>query len=252
MSYDYHIRYTCSGELQEQVVDFITRNALNFIISREFATREHIQCYVQASVVKKTWVNKFNIKFNNQLVARDKYVELCKDVERTKKYVCKGGSTDVPPVVLQKRGFTDDDIIIYHKQYWQEDLEKLDVNPSQVEKTEDIDKFLESLPKTIEKKVKKTKSPTFMRQVCSKLEEEYPEREWTGSIDDKRLVFITLLRSLGELGKGFETFILSRMIYGVLNVLIKDKEEWLEYWYQKCFGEDLNPHDEELINSLDN
>lgn len=231
---EYHIRYTCSGDLQSQIVDFIMKNAQKYIISREVATREHIQCYVVTNVVKKTWVNKFNLKFKN-MPARDKYVE--EDKGKTKLYVCKGFGIDKLPEVLAKLCFTDQDVTDYHKQYWQEHI------------PQEIQNISVSLPEIKEEKVKKVPKPTFMKELRQVLEDEYPQKEW--SMSDKPIVFKKLMFMLGQNCRNLDHIIISRMTYGVLNSLIKDKKEWLEYWFKKSFGEELNPYDGPEDYSLD-
>lgn len=219
----FHIRYTCSGQLQNDIVNFISKNALDYIISKEYAAREHIQCYVLLKVTKKTWVNKFNIVFKDRMETRDKYVE--PDKGSTKFYVCKGDNCDTLPNVISKRGFTDDDISIFHKTYWDTQTKTKDnvvkVNPD------------------IEFPIGKVKRVPPMRLVRDRLEELYPEKDW--SMKDKPLVAVSVLNILGEGCKTLDHIILSRMTYGVLNSLVKNKKEWHEYWYHKAFGEELNP-----------
>jgi len=228
---EYHIRYTCSGDLQAQIVEFITRNANKYIVAREFANREHIQCYVETNITKKTWVNKFNIKFTG-MDRRDKYVE--PDKGKTKQYVCKDGD------IISKRGFTDEEIENFKIEYRKE-------NPKpeislKIEEIHDAPLLENS------KKVKKTKAPTFMMQCRNKLLDEYPDKDW--SMKDKPLVFRNVMYLLGQGCKNLDHIIISRMTYGVLNSLIKDKKEWLEYWYRKSFMEELNC-DENENYSLD-
>lgn len=217
---EYHIRYTCSGELQAQIVDFITRNANKYIIAKEFATREHIQVYVETNVTKKTWVNKFNLKFKN-MDRRDKYVE--PDKGRTKIYVCKGVAKDDVDIIA-KRGFTDNEIIEFNHIYWNEVDDTIIISP--VEQV--------NVSPASELKEKKKPKPTFMKQIRQELEELYPDKEW--ELKDKPIVFMKVMFNLGEGCKNLDHIIISRMTYGVLNSLIKNKKEWLEYWYKKAFG----------------
>lgn len=224
-SKEYHIRYTCSGEPQAQIVDFIMRNAQKYIISREVASREHIQCYVVSNIVKKTWVNKFNLKFTS-MDRRDKYVEL--DKGNTKLYVCKGESISSPPDVIAKLGFSDEEITAFHSQYWQQHI------------PQGIQNICIDLPETETKKTKKPPRPTFMKEVRQTLIDEYPDREWKKS--DKPIVFKKVMYMLGQSVRNLDHIILSRMTYGVLNSLIMTNQEWLEYWYNKAFGEELNPY----------
>jgi len=218
---EFHLRYTCSAELQCQIVDFITRNAKEYIICKEQANREHIHCYAVLDVTKKTWVNKFNLKFKG-MDRRDKYVE--PDKGNTKLYVCKGTGVGQYEI-LAKRGFTDEDIVNFNKQWWEN-------NP----KSNIVIEFSDS-PQLPEPKPKKQAKPSFMKQVRLELEELYPEKDWT--IDDKPIVFKRLMFMLGDGCRNLDHIIISRMTYGVLNSLIKDKKEWLEYWYKKAFGEYL-------------
>lgn len=231
---EYHIRYTCAGDLQASIVNFIMKNAQKYIISREVASREHIQCYVVTSVVKKTWVNKFNLNYK-QMDRRDKYVEL--DKGNTKTYVCKGNSISEMPVVIAKLGFSDQDVIDLHKQYWAQHI------------PEEIQNICILPPETKTEKTKKQPKPTFMKEMRQCLEDEYPEKDW--SMSDKPLVFKKLMYMLGTSCRNLDHIIISRMTYGVLNSLIKDKKEWLEYWFKKSFGEELNPYDGPEDYSLD-
>lgn len=213
---NYHIRYTCNGELQQNVIQFITKNANKYIIAREQATREHLQCYIETNVTKKTWVNKFNLKFKG-MDRRDKYVE--EDKGKTKWYVCKGEAKDVYDVTA-KRGFSDEEIKHFNHEYWSQNTIELEITPS---------------PAVIKEEVKpKKKTPTFMKQIRNELEELYPEKDW--SMDDKPIVFKRIMFNLGASCRNLDHIIISRMTYGVLNSLIKDKKEWLEYWYKKAFG----------------
>lgn len=218
---EYHLRYTCSGELQSQIVDFIMRNAKEYIVCVEQANREHIHCYCVLNITKKTWVNKFNLKFTN-MDRRDKYVE--PDKGKTKLYVCKGTGVD-QYVILSKRGFTDEDIINFNHEYWANNTKP------------NIELEITESPKSEEPKQKKIAKPSFMKQVRNELEDLYPDKEWT--MEDKPIVFKRLMFMLGASCKNLDHIIISRMTYGVLNSLIKDKKEWLEYWYKKAFGEYL-------------
>lgn len=231
----FHIRYTCSDDLQTKIVEFITRNADRYIVSQEVASREHIQSYVETNVVKKTWVNKFNAKFKG-MDRRDKYV--MPDKGRTKWYVCKGEKRGELPIVLAKRGFTDADILKFHNEYWDsvspeiEEQFALNIELKDDENVIQVDKAKKKIPKP----------PTFMKQCRIELEDEYPDRDW--SMKHKPTVFKKIMYKLGEGCRNLDHIIISRMTYGVLNSLIKDKQEWLEYWYQKSFGQELSPHDD--------
>lgn len=210
------------------------RNANKYIISKEIASREHIQCYVVTNVVKKTWVNKFNLKFKD-LDRRDKYVEL--DKGQTKYYVCKGDNKETPPVVLAKLGFTDEDVIEFHQEYWKD------------KKQPNIEEILLSPSETIIKKQPKLRKPTFMCECRNELEDLWPEKEWAKK--DKLIVFKKVMYKLGSYCKCLDHVILSRMTYGVLNSLIKNTKEWHEYWFQKSFGEAMSAYEDFEDMSLD-
>lgn len=217
----YQARYTCQGDLQTQVVDFISRHALKYIVAREFASREHIQCYIEYDNAKKTWDNTFRIKFPT-MDRRDKYFKL--DRGTTKLYVCKDND------IISKRGFTDEDIENLHTQYH--------LNNPQTQISLNIDEVdvLPPLPKN--EKPKKPRPPTFMCLCRNELQDEYPFLDWAKK--HKKIVFLKVMSNLGQGVRNLDHVIVTRMVYGVLNSLIKDKKEWHEYWYQKCFGEDIN------------
>lgn len=229
---EYHIRYTCSGELQQEIVKFIMKNAQKCIISREFASKEHIQCYVETNITKKTWVNKFNLKFKS-MDRRDKYV--MPDKGETIRYVCKGKSDLELPDVVAKMGFSEDNIKNFHTEYWLRNPVRLEPEPSTIIS-------LPELNEMVVPKVKRIKKPTFMKEVRNELEDEYPDLEW--DMKHKSIVFKKIMYKLGEGCRNLDHIIISRMTYGVLNSLIKDKKEWLEYWYMKAFSETLNCDDE--------
>lgn len=236
---EYQIRYTCSGELQQQIVEFISRNADKYIIAKEVASREHIQCYVVTKVTKKTWTNKFNEKFKG-IDRRDKYVE--PDKGTTKWYVCKGIARDIY-VILAKRGFTDEEIQKLNHEYWDKNEEH---NQSQKDETQislKIEENLISLPEKKTQKEPKKKQVTFMTKVRNEILEAYPEKVF--SHKDLQLIFMWVMRALGEGCRSMDKFIITRMVNGILNSLIKDdKHDWYAYWFQECFNKnyDYNFH----------
>jgi len=217
----FHARYTCLGQLQQDIVDFITRNATKYIIAREVATREHIQVYLEYENTKKTWDNKFKSKFKS-MDRRDKY--FMPDKGTTMLYVCKDND------IIAKRGFSDEDIQNLHTQYHQ--------NNPKTRISLEITESLELPPETKQEKTKKPRPPTFMAKCRQELEEEYPFLNWQKK--HKKIVFLKVMTNLGQGCKNLDHIVVTRMVYGVLNSLIKDKKEWHEYWYQKCFGEDIN------------
>lgn len=229
---DFQVRYTCSGDLQDQIVDFIDKNAQSFIIAREVATREHIQCFVTISVTKKTWVNKFNEKFKN-MDRRDKYVE--PDKGRTKQYVCKGESVDKDPEIISIRGFSKYDIARFHEEWWS----KPDM--SEVNEDKAIIPVIEAPVPVIvpDVKVAKPKKPPFMRQMFLEIKGKFPNRKWC--LKDKTLVFEWCMNGLGNSCKALDEFIIKRITMGVLNALIDEsgsaREEYNIYFYQKAFNE---------------
>lgn len=239
---EYHGRYTCSGDLQLQIVDYISRNAQNYILAREYATREHLQCYIEYENTKKTWDNNFRKKFMT-LDRRDKYFKL--DRGSTIYYVCKFDAK-LPPVdyeeiikkhVVSSRGFTNEQIWKFNQYYWDHMLPEKDKQNISLQLSE----LPISLPEESCKKVKKPKTPTFMTQCRNELEEEFPNLIWEKK--HKTIVFMKVMRKLSHGCKNLDHIIISRMTYGVLNSLIKDNKEWDQYWFKKSFGEDLNYDD---------
>lgn len=231
---EYQVRYTCSGEQQLSIVNFITHNAKEYIIAREFATREHIQCYVKTDITKKTWVNKFNLNFKG-MDRRDKYV--MEDKGQTKLYVCKGDtSLEQPDIIAKSSLFTDEDIKNFHDEYWH-NHNKLTEMPDVISAS--------TLQPIVAIKTKKQRKPPFMMEVKMSLENDYPLLEW--GKEHKALVFKRVMFMLGDYCKALDHIIVTRMVYGIMNSLIKDRHEWLEHWYLKCFGEqyeDVNIQEE--------
>lgn len=246
---EFHMRYTCQNPVQGLVIDFITRNGASFIIAKEYASREHLQCYVSTSIVKKTWDNKFRERFK-ELDRRDKYVK--EDAGFTKQYVCKGGAKRGEyPDILAKRGFTDEDIIRFHNEYW--DVHEEEGIKASV--SDEIHLNITETPKEPKPEKIKKRTPTFMKVVRDKLEANFPDKEWTKK--DKQCVFCYVMRELGTSCKTLDHVIVTRMTWGILNSLIKDRRDWNAYWYSKCFNEpyslidhlswDENPKDDEFI-----
>lgn len=233
----WHGRYTCTGDLQLKVIDFVSRNAGKYIISREYASREHLQCYIEYPKAKKTWDNTFRSSFK-ELDRRDKY--FVEDAGRTKIYVCKfEGRVTVEEVLerqsvglLSYRGFTPEEIQEFNKIYWDD----FALN-SEKQKANKIEIILEPSPETKSEKTKKPRPPTFMRQCRNELEDEYPNIVWKHK--HRKLVFMKVMDNLGMQCKNLDKFIIIRMVNGVLNSLIKNRKEWHEYWYQECFNDQL-------------
>lgn len=215
---EYHIRYTCSGDLQALVVNFIMKNANKYIISREIASREHIQCYVVTNVVKKTWVNKFNLKFKD-LDRRDKYVEL--DKGKTKLYVCKGNSISEEPDVIAKLGFTDEEIKAYHSEYWQQHI------PPEIQEIPML------LPETKDKKEKKAKPVGFLIRLYHRLQDKYPTMDW--SEQHYPLIYKEYMFACGNAVKPISKFIIQNNVTGLLNALLHRKHEWLAKLFEEAF-----------------
>jgi len=230
----FQARYTCSrsSDLETRIIDFITRNANRFIIAREEATREHLQCYVEYENTKKTWDNTFKKKFPT-MDRRDKY--FMPDKGTTMLYVCKDND------IISKRGFSDEDIAELHTTYHK--------NNPKTRISLEITEALELPPDTKPEKVKKPRPPTFMSKCRQELEEEYPFIEWQKK--HKKVVFIKVMENLGQGCKNLDHIIVTRMVYGILNSLIKNKKEWHQYWYAKCFQGEAFDQDDELPDDND-
>lgn len=165
---------------------------------------------------------------------RDKYVE--PDKGKTKIYVCKGANPSSPPEVLGKRGFSDEDIIAYHNQYWEEHLP--------IALQEAAANAVEVVAPSV--KVRKPRTPNFNERVRDELDAMFPDRIWKSK--DKPIVYKKVMSSLGRHARNLDHAILARMVFGVLNSLIKQNREWLEYWYAKAFNEDLE-YDEQFCEN---
>lgn len=250
----WHFRYTCSGDLQVKIVDFLTRKCGAYIICREYGDQngnEHIQAYLEFEVTKKHFMETLNKKFPNPN-RRDKYLE--PDKGETKQYVCKGESYGTLPVVLGKRKFDQEDITMYHELYWKKnnqsrngnkDISKIFLKIEEKSQVETLDESglliwnqIKNLPLD-NKKVKK-KQKTMMRVVrdeCIQIKGE----DHTWSMIDKYFVFHRTLKTLGDFCKSLDHIILNRMVLGILNSLIKEDKEWYLYWWTKCYPDDDVP-----------
>ena len=84
-------------------------------------------------------------------------------------------------------------------------------------------------------KPKREKQPTFMEKVRNRIEEDYPNRDWTGNVQDYRIVFHTTMKMLGSSCRTMDEFIVRKMVNGLVNSFCKDKKSWHDYWFDKCF-----------------
>lgn len=250
----YHFRYTCSGDIQAKLVDFLTRKCKAYIICREYGEingNEHIQAYLEFDVTKKHFMEVLNKKFPNPN-RRDKYLEV--DKGETKQYVCKGEAHGKLPVVLGMFKFTQQDVTLYHELYWKKnnDIKKGHKDISQIflkieekSQVDTLDKsgilvWEQNTPIVSQKVNVKKKQKTIMRLIRDEcIDIKGQEHEWCMS--DKYFVFYHTMKILGEQCKSLDHIILNRMVLGILNSLIKDNKEWYLYWWQKVYPDDDIP-----------
>lgn len=238
----YQFRFTCDGELQTQILDFMLRNSTGeFICSRENGTqngREHIQGYCEFEITKKSFMNKFNEKFKKQLETRDKYLD--KDKGHTRSYVCKGVEPQQPfsptnPYILSSRALTST-IENNYINYWS-NAQKINTVYGHKDKQIIIANFEESLQVATLKKQKKMQ---FLQGLTFKIRSMKPDDyKWSRS-KDLGFVYRHTKRGCGEAVKIFNKYRLAEMVNGVLNSLIGEDEldDWL--WFQECFPNETN------------
>lgn len=234
----FHFRATCTGQIQDQIVDFLARNSQGeTIICREFATNEHIHALIHIDITKKSFCNKFKTKFNTMKGNKDYSIEEVKtNDDNMAQYICKGESYLDQPIILYKLRLRKA-IEEYHSLYWEHNVIKKLEN----EKILNFEEISQIPTLEVFKKEKKKRTPTFMMLCRDELIELYGENyDWEKN--DLPKVFHKVMTKLGDLCKTLDHVIITRMVYGVLNSLIKDKKEWHEYWFQKCFPEYQNPY----------
>lgn len=138
-----------------------------------------------------------------------------------KTYACKGEKRGSMPNVLYNTMLTQENIIERHHKYW--DLKEKEV----VVESEVVNDIV--VPMVMNPK--RVKKPSIVDQVADHLMDNAPEKRWTMSRDDRRIVFDEVMRRLGRLGKTLDATIVRRMCYGVHNI-ISHQELCDDIWSQ--------------------
>lgn len=153
-----------------------------------------------------------------------------------KTYLCKGERVSVYPIVLYNTMLTQENIIERHYKYWElygpkkqerDALEFVDIVGSSSDDVVAID-----IPN------KKRRQRTFVEKVADELSDNNEGKHWSMCAEDRRIVFRTVMRNLGRLGKVLDSTIVKRICYGVHNVLSPD-EMCDEIWFQ-IYGESFS------------
>lgn len=220
----FHFRLTCDVVDNTKYCDFLLRNSSGkFLCVAEKGTRDHIHCYLEFQMTKKSFMNKFNEKFKG-LDRRDKYLD--EDKGTTLQYICKGVSSKVktPVNVVAKRSLTDLDIDQLHEEFWKNRIAGL---------PEIILTPVGEICDQVEIKKKTKRAPPFLTSVYNEL--FLQQDDWTYGLADKQRIFKFLMIRLGQSVKTLDKIIVTRMVNGLQNALVADKKQMYEHWWCECF-----------------
>ena len=241
----FHFRLTCDVADNARFCDFMLRNSSGkFLCVAEIGKREHIHCYLEFQMTKKSFMNKFNDKFKN-IDRRDKYLD--EDKGTTLQYICKGPNSKIKTdvVVVAKRALTDLDIVEMHEQFWKNkpQVHEVPITLTPVSEVLGIADVVKYKPK---------RAPPFLRGVYDELDAMREEDDWTFGVADKQIIFKFLMMRLGQGVKTLDKIIITRMVNGLQNALISSKKQLYEHWWYECFPNDPSLNMGDLIhdNSL--
>ena len=223
----FHFRLTCDVADNAKYCDFLLRNSSGkFLCVAEKGTRDHIHCYLEFQMTKKSFMNKFNDKFKN-IDRRDKYLD--EDKGTTLQYICKGFNSKIKSdvVVVAKRTLTDLEIEQMHEQFWQ--------NKPQVNEVPIVFTPVSEVQQ-VEIKKKSKRAPPFLTSVYNEL--YVSQDDWTYGVADKQRIFKFLMTRLGQSVKTLDKIIVTRMVNGLQNALVTDKNQMYEHWWSECFPND--------------
>lgn len=137
--------------------------------------------------------------------------------ERGYVYVCKGPEPFVktPPTVLGKEGFTDDDIIQLHEEYWANNkIYQAALHPEPIKVDLSDAPTVGKRPATI----------TWTQRLIYDIEIAYPDKEWSLEFDRKKLCDL-ILDKMGQGGKALDKVIFRRIFLAVYNGVRKSNED---------------------------
>jgi len=206
----FHFRLTCDVADNAKYCDFLLRNSSGkFLCVAEKGNRDHIHCYLEFQMTKKSFMNKFNEKFKG-LDRRDKYLD--EDKGTTLQYICKGPNSKVKTDVnvVAKRTLTELDIVQLHDEFWKNrviDLVPIVLTPSLAP----IGEYVE-----LKKKSKRAK-PWLQEYVYDELLAE--RDDWGYGIVDKQKIFKQIMLRGGQMIKIMDNALINRWIIGIQNAL---------------------------------
>lgn len=221
----FHFRLTCDVADNAKYCDFLLRNSSGkFLCVAEKGNRDHIHCYLEFQMTKKSFMNKFNEKFKG-IDRRDKYLD--EDKGTTLQYICKGPNSKVKTYVnvVAKRTLTDLDIAQLHDEFWK--------NRVSDEVPIVFTPISEVICEQVEIKKKSKRAPPFLTGVYNEL--FLQQDDWTYGLADKQRIFKFLMMRLGQSVKTLDKIIVTRMVNGLQNALVADKKQMYEHWWSECF-----------------
>lgn len=133
-------------------------------------------------------------------------------------YVCKGPESFVktPPKIMGMLGFTEDDILQLHEEYWK--------NNSVYQKSlqpEPIKVDLSEVP-TVKKKPKQI---TWTQKLIQEINDCYPDKVWNINLEtDTRTLCDLILDNMGQGGKALDKIVFRRIFNAVYNGVRKTNQ----------------------------
>lgn len=162
----------------------------------------HIHCVLDITC-KSTFIQQFHKKFKNRWMGNKSYSceTLKKDIENSYIYLSKGTRFKEPDVIFTL--LTSEQITQYWQKYWS-------------------DKPIEA-DKTLGFTNKKKSTESWSEMVTKEILEKYPARDWQYDADDIDTLISIVMVKLGQQSKKLNHRIISDLVLGQLNGLMKGK-----------------------------
>jgi len=189
-----HLRVHGERELLQRVADWLAPHSCKYLaVYEEEANRPHMHANIEYNLTLSTFRQKLRATF--KLTGNAEYgLEEVRDLEKADRYICKG-LKGVLPVILAKSTlkYTDEFIKENHQKYWEINKE---LNPEGIKKRD--------------------RALTFVQQIAKELKEKTPPDGYSYDIHTKYLVYVKMMKSLGDLGKTFDKNVLKKLHNGVM------------------------------------
>lgn len=143
--------------------------------------------------------------------------------ERGYVYVCKGPEAFVKkePDVRGKLGFSDEDILQLHEEYWANNkIYQESLRPEPIVESIKVDLSDEPIVK------KRPKTITWTQQLICDINAVYPDKTWSLQLEtDKTKLCDLILDKMGQGGKALDKVVFRRIFYSVYNGVRKTNQD---------------------------